>query len=65
VTIEIDDEVLIFSATFDGASDSLSRMIASGDADRVTGRIFDRLDLAFFVELKQVAVCCAGSHSLS
>ncbi|WP_146389222.1 hypothetical protein [Allorhodopirellula solitaria] len=65
MAIKIDDEVLVFAAAFDGAANALGGVIASGDADGIAGWIFDRFDLAFFVELKQIAVCCAGSHSLS
>ena len=56
MTIERDDEVLVFAAAFDRTSDSLGRMIASGDADHIAGGIIDGLDLAVFVKLEQVAV---------
>ncbi|KAA1258162.1 hypothetical protein LF1_06770 [Rubripirellula obstinata] len=56
VPIERDDEVLVFTTAFDRASDSLSRMISSGDADHATGGIIDRCNLAVFVQLEQVAV---------
>lgn len=65
VAVEVNDEVLVFAAAFDRATDALGRMIAGGDADDFAGRIFGGLYLAVFVELKQVAVCCAGSHALA
>ena len=62
VTIERDDEVLVFAAAVDRTADSLGRMVASGDADRAAGGIINGFDLAVFVQLEQVAIGAAGSH---
>ncbi|MBB3205460.1 hypothetical protein FHS27_001260 [Rhodopirellula rubra] len=60
--IKVDDDVLVFATSFDRAADSLSRMVASGDPDHVTGGIINGLDLAVFIQLEQVAIGAAGSH---
>ncbi|TWT51024.1 hypothetical protein Pla22_38000 [Rubripirellula amarantea] len=62
VAIKVDDEILIFAAAFDRATDALSRMVASGDANHAARRIIDRFDLTVFVQLEQVAIGAAGSH---
>ncbi|QDT60645.1 hypothetical protein SV7mr_31690 [Stieleria bergensis] len=62
MTIKVDDEILVFAAAFDRTADSLSRMIASGDADHATGGIVYGLNLAVSVQLEQVAIGAAGSH---
>jgi hypothetical protein len=62
VPVEVDDDELILVAAFDRAANPLRRMIASGDADGLAGRVGDRDDLAVLVEFVQVAVGTAGSH---
>jgi hypothetical protein len=65
VSIEIDDEVLVFAAAFNWAANALNGMIASGDADRIAGWILDRLYLAGLIQLEQITIRRAGSHSVS
>lgn len=65
MSIKTDDQVLVFVAAFDRTADALGRVIASCDADGFAGGIFDRFDFSVFVQLKQIAVRRAGSHSPS
>ncbi|MBB3205059.1 hypothetical protein FHS27_000826 [Rhodopirellula rubra] len=62
LTIELHFQVL-FGRIGDRPSNTLRRVIPGGDSYCVAIRIRDRLDLARFVELIQVAVRAARPHS--